>query len=143
MFKVQNKGKLLAIDFGDKNTGLAVCDVSRTMVFGRGVLKGYKSLEALFEQIMGICMDENIAEVVFGVPCGHDGFDTPQAERMRSIGGRLEDYLGKVQVVFQDESFSSFEADSFSMDEKLRRKYSQHELAAMLILERYLQKDTC
>ncbi|MBU0668005.1 RuvX/YqgF family protein [Patescibacteria group bacterium] len=131
----------MAIDFGDKNTGLAVTDLSRTMVFGRGVLRGYRRLEDLFEQILGICRDEEVTEVIFGVPGGRFGEDTPQVERMRDIGGRLEEYLGDVPVVFQDESFSSFEADAAKMDSGLRKKYSQHELAAMVILERYLQKE--
>lgn len=149
----------MGVDFGDQHVGLAVTDVGRSMVFGRGELKGYKRLEELFERIMGVCQEEEIVEVVFGVPAGKEGEETAQSRRLRDIGERLEQYLGTIPVVFQDESFSSFEADAAGAEwsagggphaqagppagaaRKLHKKYSRHELAAMVILERYLERE--
>lgn len=136
---MENKGKLLAIDFGDRNTGLAVCDESQTFVFGRGVLSGYKRLDELFEKIVVLCQEENIVEIVFGVPLGKEGEETEQSRRHRDIGSRLEQYIGTISVVYQDESHTSFEANSVVKDPKLRKKYSEHELAAVVILNRYLE----
>jgi len=63
---VPNKGKILAIDFGEKKTGLAVSDATQSMIFGKGVLSGYKSLKGLFERILAVCREDLIVEVVFG-----------------------------------------------------------------------------
>jgi len=62
-----------------------------------------------------------------------------QSLRLREIGSQLEEYLGTITVVYQDESFSSFEAAAAVKDAHLKKKYSEHELAAAVILERYLE----
>lgn len=136
-----NKGKLLAIDFGNNNVGLAVCDEMQKFVFGRGVITNFKSLDNLFEQILELCQDENIVEVVMGVPLDEEGQETDQSRRLRDIGSRLEEYLGTITVEYQDESFSSFEAAAAVADPDLRKKYSEHELAAVVILERFLERE--
>jgi putative holliday junction resolvase len=140
---VKNKGKILALDFGQKTVGLAVSDEDQTMVFGRGVMKDYRSLAALFEKIKDFCVREDVIEIVMGVPVGREGEDTPQSERIRGFGEKLQEYLGgDIPVEFEDESFTSFEADEF-LDRILHikgrdRKGAEDELAAVLILKRYL-----
>ena len=47
---MQNKGKLLGIDFGENNVGLAVSDESQAFVFGRGCIRGFKNLKNLFSE---------------------------------------------------------------------------------------------
>lgn len=143
---MKNRGKILAIDFGQKTVGLAVSDEDQTMVFGRGVIKNYQSLVFLFEKIRAFCEKEKVAEIVMGVPVGQDGEDTPQSERIRGIGVKLEEHLGDIQVSFEDESFTSFEADEF-LDKILQvrgrdRKESEDELAAVLILKRFLELES-
>ena len=139
---MKNRGKILAIDFGRKTVGLAVSDEDQAMVFGRGVIKDYKSLAHLFGKIRSFCEKEGVIEVVMGIPVGRDGEDTPQTERIRGFGEKLQEYLGDIPVEFEDESFTSFEADEF-LDKILHirgreRKESVDELAAVLILKRYL-----
>lgn len=136
----QNKGKLLAVDFGEKHVGLAVSDETQTFVFGRGVIEGFGSLEALFQRISVMCEEEGVVTVIFGLPGGREGEETEQTDRYRGIGRQLEAFLQDIPVVFEDESFSSFEADTALDDPELRKKYNQHELAAMVILERYLKR---
>lgn len=141
---MKNRGKILAIDFGAKTVGLAVSDEDQMMVFGRGVIKDYKSLAHLFEKIKEFCVKEDVIEVVMGIPVGREGEETAQTGRIRGFGEKLQEYLGKeIPVEFEDESFTSFEADEF-LDKILHvrgrdRKQSEDELAAVLILKRYLE----
>ncbi len=114
------------------------------MVFGRGVIKDYKSLAHLFEKIKGFCEKEGVIEVVMGVPAGREGEDTPQTERIRGFGEKLQEYLGEnIPVEFEDESFTTFEAGEFLggvLKVKGRdRKETEDEMAAVIILKRYLE----
>ena len=143
MFKVENKGnqlgKLLGIDFGAKNVGLAVTDESRQFVFGRGCIENYPSLVALFMQIGEVCEAERITGIVFGVPLAENLEETPRTKEYREVGAKLEAFFeGKMEVVFQDEAFSTFEGGEAISDPNLKKKYNSHELAAMVILERFI-----
>jgi putative Holliday junction resolvase len=140
---VKNKGKILALDFGNRTVGLAVSDEDRTMVFGRGVIRDFKSLAGLFGRIAEFCMKEGIVGVVMGIPSGKEGQETPQTERIRGIGEKLGDFLKDIPVEFEDESFTSFEADDYLSGIKgvrgRDRKQMEDELAAVIILKRYLK----
>ncbi len=143
--KVNNK-KILAVDFGEKNIGLAVTDAGAGMVFGNGEIRGKKSLDDIFKAIVKIIIAENVVKVVFGVPVSKEGMDSGQAERMENIGKKLADYIEGpcqgVKLVFQDESFSSFEAREFIREAGVGdfgRKHSEHEIAAMIILKKHLE----
>lgn len=142
---MKNK-KILAVDFGGKNIGLAVTDEVSGVVFGKGVIRGRKSLRDVFMALKRVVEDCDVGTVVFGLPAAKDGGETAQSERMRGIGEKLESYLKdegfSIKVVFWDESFSSFEAGVFMRGaggKAYAAKYSEHEVAAMLILEKYLK----
>ena len=137
---MKNKGKILAIDFGYHFVGLAVSDDARLMAFGKGVIRGYKSLNGLFEKLRSFCSDEVVTRIVMGLPLGEGSAETTKTERVRSIGKKLEDFVG-IPVDFVDESFSSFEAGSRLMERGVKEhrvKEHEDEVAAVLILERYL-----
>jgi putative Holliday junction resolvase len=136
------KGKILALDMGRNAVGMAVSDEQREMVFGRGVIRNFKSLANLFSEVKDFCAKENVVEVVMGLPLGKEGEDTEQTERMRSIGERLEKYLVNIEVQFEDESFTTFEANEFLNKaprvKNRKRKEREDEIAAVIILKRYL-----
>lgn len=137
---MKNKGKILAIDFGYHFVGLAVSDDARLMAFAKGVISGYKSLNGLFEKLKILCSDEVVTQIVMGLPLGDGSTETQKTERVRSIGKKLENFVG-IPVDFMDESFSSFEAGNKLMDMGVkahRVKEQEDEVAAVLILERYL-----
>jgi putative Holliday junction resolvase len=137
-----SRGRILSLDFGQKSVGVAISDEDRTMVFGRGVIKNFKSLADLFEKVKSICEKEAVVEIVVGLPVNPDGEDTFQTARIRGFGLKLEEFIKTVPVKFEDESFSSFEADSFlSNVAKVKgseRKKTEDEIAAVVILKRYL-----
>ncbi len=137
--------KYLGIDFGFNNVGIAISDEGGNMVFMRGVLKGGGKLVDIFEKIYRICHNDGVNAIVFGVPYGPEGRLNAQAERMIRIGKSLREYLKDhglhVKMVFEDESFTTFNAESFSesvSDTKFTSVHTDHEVAAKLILEKYL-----
>lgn len=141
------KKKYLGIDFGEKNIGLASSDPGGNIVFGKGVLRGGGSLDELFERIYAVCKKEEAEGIVFGIPFGKSGEETRQAMRLKRIGDKLRTFLKNriknLDMAYVDESFTSYEAEKLlaGHDYKLlKKKYSDHEIAAMLILRRFLNK---
>ncbi len=140
------KNKYLGIDFGSKNVGIAVSD-SSNVVFMRGVVKGGGKLTDIFEKIYRLCVEEKINTVVFGVPYGPQREESAQAQRMKRLGRSLIEYLKnrdlEIDLVFEDESFSTFEAEKLSglvSDMHFDARHSDHEIAAKVILEKYLDR---
>jgi putative Holliday junction resolvase len=127
----------LAIDYGAKRTGLAVCDAGERVVSPLTVLHGQKGL---IEKIRQVVAAENIEAIVLGLPLNMDGSEGPQAQRVRTFGGQLRQ-IG-VPVRFQDERLSSFGAEEKLQEIGLRRGKRQARLdalAAAEILETFLE----
>lgn len=143
---MKNKGKILGIDFGEKTVGLAITDEEQIMVFGRGVIKDFGSLEKLAEKLAQLCAEEGAVRIVIGIPLNaavENEVVGTQAKRMRQIGEKLRSFLHDIPMDFQDESFSSFEAgeELKELGVKVKdRKQTEDEMAAIIILKKYLSK---
>jgi putative Holliday junction resolvase len=138
---VNKCGKILGVDFGRSKVGLAICNVEQNMVFRRGVIKRYKSLENLFDKLSDIIKKEDVVNVVFGLPLSEDGGKTDQSNRIVKIGEKLEAFLNVKMVKYQDESFSTFEAKSNLLGINGNVSGGEDDdMAAFIILRNYLQE---
>lgn len=99
--------RYLAIDYGRKRTGLAVCDAQETMAFPFDVLHDQKNLVQRIEQIVA---SEHIEAVVVGLPLNMDGSQGPQAKQVLAFAKQLERHIA-IPIHFQDERLSSFGAE--------------------------------
>ena len=140
-------GKVLALDYGKSKIGAAISDEGQTVVFGRGFIDCKKSLKGFFEQIRTWRKDDNINTIVIGLPLDENGRETLQTRRIRNFAKKLEHFLKSIKltasVVFEDESFTSFEANERLVElgfEAKKSKKHEDELAAVLILQRYLKR---
>ena len=65
---LNTSGKILGVDFGDKRTGLAVCDKTRFLASGIGQIS-VGGMQKTAERITEIIKEENITGgVVVGLP---------------------------------------------------------------------------
>lgn len=130
--------KYLAIDYGAKRTGLAVCDPGEMMTFPFGVLRSPKNLVESIEQIVAA---EHIDGIVLGLPLNMDGSQGPQAKEVMAFAERLKQRVS-VPVHLQDERLSSFGAQERLLMTGLS-KAKQRELldavAAAEILQAFLE----
>ncbi len=147
LFPEESPGKILALDYGKAKIGVAISDAEHTMVFGRGVIDCTKGLKGFFEQMQVWCKEDNITTIVIGLPFDLDARETTQTRLIRRFSKKLEDFLGTagihVFIKFEDESFTSFEADEHLAElgfKTKRSKKHEDELAAVLILRRYLKR---
>jgi putative holliday junction resolvase len=99
--------RYLAVDYGRKRTGLALCDEGETMASPLVVVEG---TTGLIERIKQTLAREKIGTIVLGLPLNMDGTEGPQAAEVRTFGGLLQQRL-KVPVEFFDERLSSFDAE--------------------------------
>ena len=131
--------RYLAIDYGARRTGLAICDHSETIASPYGVIHGHKNI---IDKITGIVREENVEGVVVGLPLNMNDSAGPQAKLVLAFAKQLEKELS-VPVHFQDERLSSFAArEKLSMADIPLKKQKQFvdAVAAAEILQTFLDQ---
>jgi putative Holliday junction resolvase len=74
---LRTKMRYLAIDYGTKRTGLAICDASETIASPLAVLQGQKEL---LNKIAEIVKTENAEAIVLGLPLNMSGTESSQTK---------------------------------------------------------------
>ncbi len=131
--------RYLAIDYGDKHTGLAICDPAETIASPFAVVEGQKGL---IKKITDTVRSENVEAIVLGLPLNMDDSQGFQAERVFQFAEQLKAHL-QVPIHFQDERLSSFGAEEKLAPAEFTRKKKKKRLdaiAAAEILEAFLEQ---
>lgn len=102
--------RYLAIDYGTKRTGLAICDKAETIASPLAVIEEPKKL---LEKIAALVETEDIEAIVLGLPLNMDDSIGPQAEIVFQFAERLKK-LVDVPIHLQDERLTSFGAEQRS-----------------------------
>lgn len=131
--------RIMAIDFGDQRTGLAVSDLLG-MLCGEAWTMEEWNMERAAVRISQEARARDVGTLVLGLPKNMDGSEGPRAEKCRQFKAMLEAESG-LNVVMWDERRSSIEAHAIlhatGKKEKKHRK-TVDAVAASLILEGYL-----
>jgi len=131
--------RYLAIDYGDKRIGVAICDAAETIASPLAVIEGQRKL---LDKIADLVKSENVGAIVLGLPLNMDGSEGPQAQIIYRFAERLKAHL-QIPVHFQDERLSSFSAeDKLASTELTRRKKRKRldAIAAAEILQSFLDQ---
>ncbi len=124
----QNK-KYLGIDWGKSRIGLALGDSEIKLA------SPFKTIGSS-KEVLDVVLEEGIDEIVVGKPIKMSGEEAYLDEFNKFIND-LESDLA-IPVILHDERLSSKAADALEGDKKI--KASRDEIAAMLILQSYLDK---
>jgi len=133
--------RYLAIDYGTKRTGLAICDRAETIASPLAVIQGQKEL---LKKIAKVVETENVEAVVLGLPLNMTGTESAQTRLVFKFAEQLKDYL-HIPVHFQDERLSSFSAEEKLASAKFTKEKMRKRLdavAAAEILEAFLEQKT-
>ena len=134
--------RALAVDLGTKRIGVALGESDAAVVSPRPALAASGRLADDARALAGLARREEVEAVVVGLPVELDGTEGRMARVCRKLGGMIE--AEGFRTFFQDESFSSVEADGrmadFEMTGAERRKKRDSE-AACLILERWFRTE--
>ncbi len=129
--------KYLAIDYGSRRTGLAVCDPSQTICSPLAVLDSTRDLIAQIDEFI---KTENAEAVVIGLPLNMDDSEGPQAKSVRAFAADLAKSI-KIEIHFQDERLTSFAAgEKLDMTDlpPAQKKQRRDAVAAADILQAFL-----
>lgn len=132
-------GKILAIDFGLKRTGLALSDESRIFAFG---LKTVDS-KLLMTELQQLIPKEKIDTIVIGEPKRLDNSDSHITENVRLLHQTLSNAFPLLLIERIDERFTSKMAAQVIARSGLKKKDRQQkglidEISATIILQDYL-----
>ena len=100
--------KIMAVDYGDARTGLAVCDRTEFLASPIGIIEE-KSLAKVAEKIVYASREYEVGMIVIGLPKNMDGSEGVRAEKSRRFKEMLEAECA-LPVVLWDERRSSIEA---------------------------------
>lgn len=131
--------RFLAIDYGTKRTGLAICDADETIASPYDVLHGSQNLVRRVEEIVGA---EGVEGIVVGLPLNMDGSAGPQARQAMAFTEQLRRQL-QIPVHLQDERLSSFGAEQKLAQtglSKAKQRQRLDALAAADILQTFLDQ---
>ncbi len=140
----QFKGTILGVDYGLKQTGLALLHMSVGIATPLTVLrtKNGKPDWQGFEKVVREWQPEHC---IIGLPLNMDNSDSPMCEKVRKFARQIE---GRFQLSYElhDERLTSFEAkqlmDEGSASHSVSRNYHDNpadSLAAQLILQQWLE----
>ena len=134
--------RCLGLDLGTKTLGLAMSDKSNLIASPYKVLRwDGEDYDLLFNELDGIINDNNITDLVLGLPKTMNnilGFD---AERSLNFKNALENRYG-MNVSLIDERLSTVEAINYLLDADVSRKKRKQVvdgIAASIILDTYLK----
>lgn len=119
--------RIMGVDFGQKKVGLAVATGKVALP-----LEMVANNKRLFSELRKISQEEEIKEVVVGLPLNLDGTEGEMARRVKTFGQSLEKELG-IGVAFWDERLTTREAR-----QKFRNQKVEDSGAAALTLQSYL-----
>ena len=131
--------RVMAIDYGDARTGVAVSDAAGTLTGHTAVIQGRRP-EAVAEEIAKLAQERQADELVLGFPRNMDGTEGPRAELYRAFAALVEDKTG-MPVRLWDERRTTVEAHQIlhASGKKMKaHKKDVDAVAASLILEGYL-----
>jgi len=133
-----DKRRLLAVDFGDRRTGLAATDYTGTIIVPLPALT-HSSMRECAEAVGELARERETETIVVGLPLAARGEIGPRAERTLAFA-RLLASLAPCPVVTVDETHSTDEAHErlkLGGLKAARRKRLADSVAAIIILERF------
>lgn len=132
-------GRILAIDFGRKRTGLAVTDPLRITANPLLTIE----TKDLTNWLQDYFARESVDEVVIGHPTQMNGQDSESMNYIRPFIGNLKKLFPTMPITMYDERFTSVLAHQAMIAGGMKKKARQDKatvdkIAACIILEGYL-----
>lgn len=101
-----DRGRLLAIDYGERRVGLAVSDPTGTIASPVGHILRRRGKRPPITEIVHRAEELGARGFVVGLPLDESGEDTPRAVEVRQIAAELERRTG-LPVQLLDERFTT------------------------------------
>lgn len=134
-------GKILAVDFGDTRTGLAISDPSRFLASGIGYISP-GGIDKTAEAVVQCAKEQRSVAVIVGIPVNMDGSEGGRAARCRKFASFVKALSGLPVAMF-DERMTTMTATRYLNETNTRgkkRKTVIDTLSAQIILQNCLDR---
>ena len=131
--------RIIAIDYGDARTGVAISDLTGTMTGDALTIEEWNA-ERLAQRLAYLAKERDGGLFILGLPKNMDGTEGPRAEKARQFAELLKEASG-LDVKFWDERRTTIEAHSIlhaTGKKEKKHKGKVDAVAASLMLEGYL-----
>ena len=131
--------RIMAIDYGDAHTGIAISDPTGFLAGYTTVINAYRP-EVVVDKIVALVAEYGVEELVLGHPINMDGTRGPRSEKAHAMKALLEERI-PLPVALWDERRTTIDAHQIlfnSGKNAKQRKKVVDAVAASLILEGYL-----
>ncbi len=133
-------GRIIAVDFGKKRTGIAVTDPLQIIA---GVMGTFPTQEAI-PVLQQYTNREQVDEIVVGHPAMLDGSESPTMELITPFVRKLTQLIPQIPVVLYDERFTSRIAFRSMVEGGLKKsrrsdKAMIDQVSSVLLLQSYLE----
>jgi len=135
-------GRVMAIDYGRKKSGIAVTDPMQIIANGLTTVASHE----LFDFIINYMKEEEVETIVVGHPTQNSGEDSESMKYIQPFVNRLKNKLPHIPVVWVDERFTSKIAFQAMIDGGLKKKARRDKelvdkVSATIILQTYLEQN--
>ena len=130
---------ILSVDYGDRRTGIAICDKNQILASPVCVINEWNA-EALANKIIEIAGEKKAEKIVIGLPKNMDGSKGFRADACEQLGEIIKSKCS-LPVVFWDERLTTVSAHKILSDNNVRgkkRKAVVDALSAEIILQNYI-----
>ncbi|MCR4397365.1 MAG: Holliday junction resolvase RuvX [Firmicutes bacterium] len=131
----------MALDIGDRRTGVAVSDELGITAQGLCVIEA-RETDSLVGRVMELAARHNVGLIVLGLPLNMNGTAGERAEKVKMVASRLRE-RADVEVGFWDERLTTVQANRALLEADLgrkRRKRAVDVAAAVLVLQAFLDR---
>lgn len=135
------KGRIVAFDFGEKRTGIAVTDELQIIASGLTTIETKK----IFTFLDTYVSEENISLFVVGEPKQMDNSESESEVFIKGFIKKLSNKFPEIEIKRVDERFTSKMAFQTMIDSGLNKRQRQNkalidEISATIILQTYLEQ---
>lgn len=134
--------RAMALDLGDRRVGIAMSDLMKMIANGYETYYRSGDESRDIEYIKRLVVDNNVDEVVIGLPINMDGTEGVRVEKSREFGQKLGEVID-AKIFFEDERLTTVSAERVLIEGDVRRdkrKTVIDMVAATIILQAFLDK---
>ncbi len=133
-------GRILALDYGRKRTGVAVTDPMQLIANGLTTVPTHQLMTFLLEYVQ----KEKVEKIIIGLPKQMDNTLSESMQYIQPFVKNLQKRLPEMPLEYVDERFTSVLAQRTILQAGLKKKARQNkalvdEVSATIILQTYLE----
>ena len=133
-------GRIIAIDYGRKRTGLAASDTLQMIANGLGTVPSGEVVQYLSDYVR----KEPVDAFVVGLPKQMNNEPSENMKYVEAFVSHLKRTIPNIPVVYYDERFTSVLAHRAMLEGGLKKKKRQDkglvdEISAVIILQAYME----